>query len=576
MNFEIADLGFIEHLLLVLAASLFTTILFRRIRLQAIVAYIVAGAVVGPNILGWIENPREFSFIAEFGVAFLLFSIGLEFSLPKMLSMKRAVFGIGTVQVLTCSVVFALAVYLWGTTLDAAIIIAGALALSSTAIVTRELVNTHQLSTHYSQVSIGVLLFQDLAAVLFLIIVPILGGNTGSSFSSLFAIHLFKGLLFFALLMAVGKWILPHIYREVARANSDEIFVLSTLVIALTAAILAHAAGLSMALGGFVIGMMLSESMFKHQINVDIRPFKDILLGLFFVTVGLNIEIPMLQQYWFRILVFTFGMIVIKTVVVALVVRAMGNTPATSVRIGIVLGQAGEFGLALISLAYINNVVPLDQGSFILLIAIFSMILSPFLIRNNQVVTEKILAIFSRKQQDIPGEYQVTILESDHVVIGGFGRVGQTVAELLELNGLTYIGIDRDSELVNSCRKQGRNVVYGDCTSLELLRSCNLERARLAILTFRSMEVARISIRQIRTRGIQVPIIVRCYERGNFEELISIGANWVIAEMLEASLLISAQVLNLLEVDPHVIEEQLDLIRSQNIERSSNKFSVSD
>ena len=576
MNFEIADLGFIEHLLLVLAASLFTTILFRRIRLQAIVAYIVAGAVVGPNILGWIENPREFSFIAEFGVAFLLFSIGLEFSLPKMLSMKRAVFGIGTVQVLTCSVVFALAVYLWGTTLDAAIIIAGALALSSTAIVTRELVNTHQLSTHYSQVSIGVLLFQDLAAVLFLIIVPILGGNTGSSFSSLFAIHLFKGLLFFSLLMAVGKWILPHIYREVARANSDEIFVLSTLVIALTAAILAHAAGLSMALGGFVIGMMLSESMFKHQINVDIRPFKDILLGLFFVTVGLNIEIPMLQQYWFRILVFTFGMIVIKTVVVALVVRAMGNTPATSVRIGIVLGQAGEFGLALISLAYINNVVPLDQGSFILLIAIFSMILSPFLIRNNQVVTEKILAIFSRKQQDIPGEYQVTILESDHVVIGGFGRVGQTVAELLELNGLTYIGIDRDSELVNSCRKQGRNVVYGDCTSLELLRSCNLERARLAILTFRSMEVARISIRQIRTRGIQVPIIVRCYERGNFEELISIGANWVIAEMLEASLLISAQVLNLLEVDPHVIEEQLDLIRSQNIERSSNKFSVSD
>ena len=563
---NVTNFTFTEELLIVLGVSLCTTMLFRRVKLPAVIAYIAAGCLVGPHLLGWIDEPADFSLIAELGVAFLLFSIGLEFSLTKMLSMKFAVFGVGSVQVIACSIVFALAVYLWGSTLETSIVVAGALALSSTAIVTRELGDLQQFNARHGQLSFAVLLFQDLIAVFFLILVPVLGGASSEGFGMLLLASMGKGFLLFAVLMAVGKWILPYIYHEVARANSDEIFVLSTLVIALLAAWLTHMSGLSMALGGFVIGMMLSESMFKHQINIDIRPFKDILLGLFFVSIGMNIELSLLQTYWFRILIFTLALIGIKALVVAVVVRLLGDSMETSLRVGLNLAQAGEFGLALIALGYINGAIPLDQGSFIILIALFSMLASPLMIRHGRGITEFLLArmpgVGTGEATQLP---QITLYQTDHVVIGGFGRVGQTVALLLEANNIPYIGIDQNIELVSDCRKRGSNVVYGDCSKLEILRSCHIDKARLAILTFRSVELARNTIMQIRSKGIQVPIIVRSYEHGNFEELISIGANWVVAEMLEASLIISSQVLTLLEVEPHLIEQQLDQIRSQNL-----------
>lgn len=562
---SVTNFTFTEELLIVLGVSLCTTMLFRRLNLPAVIAYIAAGCLVGPHLLGWIDEPADFSLIAEFGVAFLLFSIGLEFSLTKMLNMKFAVFGVGTVQVAACSMVFALAVYLWGSTLETSIVVAGALALSSTAIVIRELGDLQQFNSRHAQLSFAVLLFQDLIAVFFLILVPVLGGASSDGFGFLLLASMVKGFLLFIAFMAVGKWVLPSIYHEVARANSDEIFVLSTLVIALLAAWLTHMAGLSMALGGFVIGMMLSESMFKHQINIDIRPFKDILLGLFFVSIGMNIELPMLQAYWFRILLFTFALIGIKALVVAVVVRLLGDSMETSLRVGFNLAQAGEFGLALIALGYINGTIPLDQGSFIILIALFSMLASPLLIRNGRAITGYLLARLPGVTFTGSHEPQVTLYQTDHVVIGGFGRVGQTVAQLLEANNIPYIGIDKNIELVSDCRKRGRNVVYGDCSKLEILRSCHIDKARLGILTFRSVELARTTIMQIRNKGIQVPIIVRSYEHDNFEELISIGANWVVAEMLEASLIISSQVLTLLEVDPHLIEQQLEQIRSRNL-----------
>jgi len=562
----VTEFTFTEELLIVLGVSLCMTLLFRRLQLPAVVAYLAAGCLVGPHMLGWIDNPDDFSIIAEFGVAFLLFALGLEFSLTKMLSMKYAVFGIGTVQVTACSLVFALAVYLWGSTPEASIVIAGALALSSTALVTRELGDQQQFNSRHAQLSFAVLLFQDLIAVFFLILVPLLGDASGAGFGAVLFPSMARGLLLFIVLMAAGKWILPHIYHEVARANSDEIFVLSTLVIALLAAWLTHMSGLSMALGGFVIGMMLSESMFKHQINIDIRPFKDILLGLFFVSIGMNIELSLLQDYWLRILLYTLALIGIKALVVAVVIRLMGDTLETSVRVGITLAQAGEFGLALIALGYIKGVMPLDQGSFIIMIALFSMVVSPFLIRHSRGITEFLLAkVPGVKPAGSPEPQRITLYQTDHVVIGGFGRVGQTVAQLIDANNIPYIGIDRDIELVSDCRKRGYNVVYGDCSKLEILRSCHVEKARLAILTFRSVGLARNTILQIRNKGIQVPIIVRSYEQGNFEELISIGANWVVAEMLEASLIISSQVLTLLEIEPRLIEQQLEGIRSRNL-----------
>jgi len=245
-----------------------------------------------------------------------------------------------------------------------------------------------------------------------------------------------------------------------------------------------------------------------------------------------------------------------------MVVRLAGEPGPVSLRIGLTLAQAGEFGLALITLASLNGVIQPEQASFIVLIAVFSMLLSPALIRNSKPITEFLLNLFNSSDRDTAHEtHPVTLHQSGHALIGGFGRVGQTIAQLLDKNGISYIAIDQNIDIVSECRERGHNVIYGDCTSIKLLRSCHIAEARLAVLTFRSVKLAKHTITEIRRQNIQIPIIVRCYEHGNFEELISLGADKVISEMLEASLIISSQVLAILDIDPDRIDQQINEIR---------------
>ena len=553
---------FLEQLLLVLVASLFCTLAFRRLRLPPVVAYLVAGALIGPHFLGWVKSPGDFAPVAEFGVAFLLFSIGLEFSLQKLWRLRFAVFGVGSLQVLTCGLVFGGAIYLWGASPVAAWLFAVALAFSSTALVSRELNELRQLQAGHGQTALGVLLFQDLVAVVFLALIPVLGDIGADAFARLLATAILKGVLLFALLMAAGKWVLPRIYRDVARVGADEVFVLATLVIALAAASLTHALGLSMALGSFVIGMMLADTPFKHQVISDIRPFRDILLGLFFVTVGMNVELELLADYWLRLLLFTAALIAVKGVAVAGLVRLLGAGGAADAgRVGLVLAQAGEFGLALITLALLNELVPSDQGSFVIMILVFSMMLSPVLIRNNGALIHWSLGRLGDAGAGGGSGSRPSLPRGDHVVIGGFGRVGETLAQLLELNGIPYVGIDRDIEQVHAKRSAGYNVVFGDCTRWEILASCHIDSARLAVLTFSSREIAAATVAGIRGRGIDTLIIARCKETEGVEELITMGADHVVPEMLEASLLIAAQALELLGIPSPLAREQIDAAR---------------
>lgn len=555
--------GVFEEVLVILVAALAVALAFSRLRLPSIVAYIVAGALIGPHLLGWVADPSRYALIAEFGVVFLLFSLGLEFSLPRMIALRGPVFGLGGAQVLVSTGLFTAAVYAWGATLEAAVVIAGALALSSTAIVTRELSALQQFDARYAQLSIAVLLFQDLVAVVFLILVPVLGGSGEGGFVRELGSALFKGGLLLAALMAAGKYVLPRVYHEVARTRSEDVFVLTTLVIALLAAWLTHAFALSMALGGFVIGMMLGEGPFKHQIDTEIRPFKDVLLGLFFVTVGMSVDVGVVAAYWLRIVAFTLALLALNLVIVAALVRVMGEHRGSALRVGLTLAQAGEFGLALLVIADLNGVVPRAQVSFIIAIAILSMLVSPLLIRHVDRLAEALLRLWPGQAVDT-GPVLSPVLEhsADHVVIGGFGRVGQTIAHLLRDNGIPYIGIDMDSEVVRRRRALGENVVFGDSTRIALLEQCHLETARLAILTFRSPELAKRTIAEIRKRGVETPIIVRCYESSEFEELISLGADRVIPEMLEASLVIGAHVLSFLDIDEAEVNRQVNALRS--------------
>jgi CPA2 family monovalent cation:H+ antiporter-2 len=553
-----------EELLIILCSSLAAALLFRRLGLPTIVAYMAVGAVIGPHALGFIERPEDFSGLAEFGVVFLLFSLGLEFSLTRMLKMKFIVFGVGSIQVAACTGVFAASVYLWGTTVEAAILIAGALALSSTAIVTRELGQHREMNKRYAQLAIGVLLFQDLIAVVFLILVPVLAASQETSLSQeLFSALLRAGLLM-VVLMSAGRWVLPHIYGEISKNRSREIFVLATLVIGMLAAWLTHQLHLSMTLGGFIIGMMLGESDFKHQIETDLRPFKDILLGLFFVTLGMSVDLSLLLDYWPRLLAFTAVLIFMKIAVVSVVVNLMGDTKRTALRSGITLAQAGEFGLALLALANNKQLVPDEQTSFIIILALLSMAASSLLIRSNAAVTDWLLPFlpYTRKETNHASEDAVvTLHENDHVIIGGYGRVGQTIASLLKLHDIPFIVIENDLGRVQRNRRRGVNIVYGDCNSLEILESCHIENARLAVLTFESHSMARNTLKQIRAHGWEVPVILRCYEEGELEELVSLGASHVVPEMLETRLLVADQVMNLLNLPPHIIEQQIDELR---------------
>ena len=557
---------FFEQFVAIMSVSLVATIVLQRLRLPSIVAYLIAGAIIGPHVLGWISEPADFTFLAEFGVVFLLFSLGLEFSLPKLIALRATVFGVGGVQVAVCTLVFGGAVWFWGATIEAAIIIAGALALSSTAIVTKELAALKQVHSRHGQLSVGVLLFQDLAAVIFLILVPVLAGGESQSIGVALAWAFAKGLLLMLLLLAVGKWILPPLYKEVARAQSEEIFVLSTLVIVMLAAWVTHSFHLSMALGGFVIGMMLGESHYRHQINNDIRGFKDILLGLFFVTIGMNVQVDLVIDYWPRLIAFTFALILIKTFLISAVVKFSGDSNKTALKTGLNLAQAGEFGLALLALGVLSGVLPGEQVSFIILVAIFSMAASPFLILKSDTISEVLWSwLGASKNQEVEKVFSVEEKHLDHVIIGGFGRVGSTLATMLEENGIDYIAIDHDAASVRKASAEGRRVVYGDCTKLDMLRSCHVDTAKLAVLTFHSIESAKHAIEHIRTGGVNVPIIVRSCEHGDFGELIEIGADYVVPEMLEASLGISAQVLRMLEVDERDIEEQIALEREMQL-----------
>lgn len=543
-----------QQYLIILSFSLIGAVIFRRLGMATIVAYMAIGVLVGPYVLGFIDTPAQFSLLAEFGVVFLLFNLGLEFSLKKMMAMRFAVFGVGGFQVITCTLVFATTVYFWGAPFSTAFMIAGTLALSSTAIVTRELLANRQLHNLHGQLSVGVLLFQDLVAVVFLVLVPVLGGSQDASLSGSLIQAAFSAVILLVILLVAGKWILPVIYREVAKSQSNEIFVLSTLVIVLLAAWLTHSFHLSMALGAFVTGMMLGEGPFKYQVETDIRPFKDILLGLFFVTIGMGLDVSLLLIYWPRILIFTIGLIVIKTILVGLVVRLLKYSSYDALSVGLNLAQAGEFGLALMALATINGIVPTEQASFIILIITFSMVASPFLIRHANWISKK----FLKDQQKETKKNPVKLHLEEHVILGGFGRLGSTLSTFLESNDVPYIAIEKNIDLVDKYRKQGKNIIYGDSNNIEILNLCHLDSARLIVLTFKSLEEGKVAIEGIRQRNTSVPIIVRCQDHHGLDELMLLGADHVYPELLESSLLISRHVLGLLSIDEQEITKQIE------------------
>lgn len=528
--------------LLLMALAVGHVWLFRRVNLPPILAYLSCGVLAGPQLLNLYANPDEIHFLAELGVVFLLFTLGLEFSLPKMLAMRRLVFGLGLGQVILTTAVFMGGALLVGLSAAQSFVIGAMAALSSTAIVIKQLSEMGTINTGRAQLAVSVLLFQDLAVVPFLIVIPLLAESGSHNMLLVIATAVLKGALVITILLAVGKWLLPRIFSEVARTRTDELFVLTALLVTLMAAGLTNLFGLSMALGAFLAGMMLSESQYRHQLEADIRPFRDILMGLFFITIGMRLSLaPMLEQVHWVLLGVVLLMVgkILLIRLTAWLFRANGQDAWAA---GIKLAQMGEFSFVLAALAVQQGIISSAQSSLLLSIGVISMALTPFLIHHSKSWAKNLTQPPPVAEEEIDEPHKQ---QRDHVLIFGYGRVGQTVGRMLRVEGIAFVAVDADPVRVQEARNAGEPVLFGDGASKDILRAIGADNAKLAIITFDEYHKAIGLVRAIQGLNPKLPIVVRTRKQHRSEDFLLAGASQVVPEILEGSLMLVSQVLHL-------------------------------
>ena len=548
------------NLLIILASSLVVIALFRRLQLPPVLGYLCVGLAVGPTALDWVNDSEELPDLAELGVVFLLFSLGLEFSLSKMLSLRRVVFGLGSLQVLCCGLLLGGLLALFGLSPTTALLLGTGLALSSTAIVSKELTSLGEIFSSHGQNAIGVLLFQDVVAVLLLTLVPVFAGNSEQAWYWALPLTLGKTVVLFLGLLLASRWLLPRLFREVAASHSAELFVLLALVIVLLTAWLTHLLGLSPALGAFLAGMLLGESHYRHQIEADIRPFRDILLGLFFVSIGMLIDLQLFISHSLLILGLTLALMLIKGCVVALLVQLRGSDGETAWRSGLALAQGGEFCFALMAQMQQSRLMPADISGLLLAATFCSMLLTPLLLRAAPAIA---LRLHRKPNQQVQLE-EITALNAElrgHAVICGYGRVGQSIGRFLHREQQAFIALDDDPERVQEAASEDSAVHYGDCRRGALLSAIGLERARLVVIAVDNSDVALTVLNEARRLNPKVPILVRTRDDSQLAELKAAGATEVVPELLESSLMLASHALILLGLSDQQVKCRVDEVR---------------
>ncbi|MCA4965054.1 cation:proton antiporter [Pseudomonas sp. Y24-6] len=548
------------NLLIILASSLVVIALFQRLRLPPVLGYLCVGLMIGPTAFNWVNESEELPDLAELGVVFLLFSLGLEFSLSKMLALRQVVFGLGSLQVLICAVLLGSLLMLFGMPGIPALLLGAGLALSSTAIVSKELGSLGEIFSSHGQNAIAVLLFQDVVAVLLLTLVPVFAGSSEQPWYWALPMTLGKTLVLFVGLLMASRWLLPRLFHEVAAARSAELFVLLALVIVLLTAWLTHLLGLSPALGAFLAGMLLGESHYRHQIEADIRPFRDILLGLFFVSIGMLIDLQLFASHGLLILGLTLALLLIKGSVVALLVKWRGSDTETAWRSGLALAQGGEFCFALMAQMQTSKMLPGDFAALLLAATFCSMLVTPLLLR----AAPRIAARLHRKPNEEAQLEQISALNAGldgHVVICGYGRVGQSIGRFLRHEHQAYIALDNDPVRVQEAAVSEQCVHYGDSRRGELLLAVGLDRARLLVIAVDRADIAMLILKQARAHNSSVPILVRTRDDSQLAELNAAGASEVVPELLESSLMLASHALIMLGLPAQQVKDRVDQVR---------------
>jgi monovalent cation:H+ antiporter-2, CPA2 family len=540
----------LADILLLLAATLLVVASLRRLALPPVLGFLTVGVLLGPFALGWVQDTEITRALAEFGVVFLLFTLGLEFSLPRMIAMRHEVFAVGGAQLVVTAAVFGGVAWWLGAPPAVAIVLGGAVAMSSTAIVMQQLVEQDEMNRTHGRLAFGILLFQDLAFVPFLAlagVISVAGEDWGTGEVG-FAV--LKAAAALAIVLAAGRWLLRPMFHEIARSRTRELFTLAVLFVAIAAAWATHAVGLSLALGAFLAGMMLAETEYRYQVESGIRPFRDTLLGLFFVTIGMRLDMRLILEQALVVTALLAGILVLKTAVVTLVSRRSSGSWFKSLRTGIVLSEGGEFGFALIALLLQNRLLAQDTTQLLLAAITLSMVLSPLLIRHNKAIARFLL----REQRPVPRMASPVdvateaLAHREHVILCGYGRVGQNVARVLDGQGFEYIAMDLDPYRVRTAREAGDPVIYGDAADEEMLEAVGLAHASAVIVTFADTERSLAIIQAVRRLRAEVPVLVRTADDTRLEELLAAGATEVIPETLEAALMLVSHALLVLDV----------------------------
>lgn len=526
-----------------MALSVVSVAVFKKLHLPPILAYLFAGFLAGPDIFSLFAHPEDMHLLAEIGIVFLLFSLGLEFSLPKLMSMRSLVFGVGLGQMLVTTLAFSLIAYGIGMALGPSIIIGGMLALSSTAIVIKQFTEAGTLNHRRREMAISILLFQDLAVVPFLIAIPLMSSSADVSLVSALIQALVKGLIVVVILLSAGKWVLPWVFREVAKTRTDELFVLTTILVAILAGGLTYVFGLSMALGAFLAGMMLGESQYKYQLEADIRPFRDILMGLFFATVGMQLKLDVLASDGLLICVGVVCLMALKTLLLRLVGKVLRCDPVDSWATGIKLCQIGEFSFVIAALATSEGVIDSRTSSVIISMGIISMALTPMLINRSVGWAKKLVPQSAPVEIPTNSAAEAENL-TNHIVIAGFGRVGQSVSRLLKLEGIGYITIDVDPVRVHESRNAGESILFGDASQKNILEKAGAHAASLVLITFDEPDKAKQVISVCRQIAPKTNIMVRTKRDYQLASLYEAGASQVVPEIQEGNLMLISQVLH--------------------------------
>jgi CPA2 family monovalent cation:H+ antiporter-2 len=539
----------LSQVLILIAGSLFVVTLLRRLRLPPILGYLVVGMALGPHAFGMVSDSTTTQLLAELGVTFLLFTLGLEFSLPRMLAMRREVFGLGAAQVVGTTFAFACIAKLAGVPWLMSIVVGGAISMSSTAIIMHQLTERAELNRTHGRLAFSMLLFQDLAFVPLLALASAL--TRGGSFSLVSTvISVMGGIVAVVVVLLMGRWLLRPLFQEITRSRMRELFTLAVLFVVLSSAWVSHSAGLSLALGGFLSGMMLAETEYRHQIETVIRPFRDILLGLFFITVGMLLDVRLLIDEFALVSAMLFGLVILKATVAAIVTRWFVGSWFKALRTGVVISIAGEFGIALLTIVLQSNGLPTRIGQPLLVAIALSMILSPLVISNNKRIARFLLREQGPPRTSIEREDAVTggIARREHVILCGFGRVGQNVGRVLESHGFEFIALDLDAARVRAARQAGDPIIFGDSADDELLMRAGLEQASAVVISFSDPATSIGILRSIRRVRADVPVLVRTQDDAQLNELKEAGATDIVPETFEASLMLVSQVLMLLDV----------------------------